>query len=244
MMMGNGQMAMNGNPLLQQQRMQMIRQQQQQNGQGMGGIGQQMNPQQAFHMAQQAQAARIMAQQQQQQQQGGGMPMGNSAAQIQQQYAAQMAAMGQQGMRQAAMNQNFGNNGQPMSQQQQLQLQMQQQFRMQQAQQQAQAQAQAQVHGMQQQPQQHQQQGMNPILAQQIRQQASIFYRERLPAFQQAHPGGASVDADRALRAQCQADAQSTVLRIRRAQMAQQQQMMAQGGGMQQNMGMANGMQM
>jgi len=244
MMMGNGQMAMNNNPLAQQQRMAMIRQQQQQNGQGMGGIGQQMSPQQAFHMAQQAQAARIIAQQQQQQQQGGGMQMGNNTQQIQQQYAAQMAAMGQQGMQQAAMNRNFGSNGQPMTQQQQLQLQMQQQYRMQQAQQQAQAQAQAQVHGMQQQTQQHPQQGMNPIIASQIRQQASIFYRERLPAFQLAHPNGPTVEADRALRAQCQADAQATVLRIRRAQMAQQQQMMAQGGGMQQNMSMANGLSM
>jgi hypothetical protein len=69
--------------------------------------------------------------------------------------------------------------------------------------------------------QQHPQQSMNPNLAQQIRQQAFIFYREWLPALQDKHFGRPPIDADHALRAQCQANAQATVLRIRRAQMAQ-----------------------
>jgi hypothetical protein len=68
---------------------------------------------------------------------------------------------------------------------------------------------------------------MNPTIAQQTRHQASIFYRERLPALQEKCFGTVSINADRKLRAQCQADAQQTVLRIRRAQMAQQQQMLA-----------------
>jgi len=70
--------------------------------------------------------------------------------------------------------------------------------------------------------QQHPPEVINPIIASQIRHQASIFYRERLPALQSAHPSGLSVEADRALRAQCLADAQTTVLRLRRALMAQQ----------------------
>jgi transcription factor SPT20 len=237
MMMANGHIQTNNPNLMRQQQVQaMLRQ----NAAGMGGMvnGQQVSPQ----AMQYAQAQARMIQQHQQNQQQGGMQIGgnnNPHAQ----YAAQMAAMGQQGMHQPSMNQNFRNNGQPMNAQQ-IQIQQQMQFRMQQAQ--AQSQAQAQIQGLQQQPQQQhpqQQGGMNPIIVQQIRQQAGLFYRERMHAFQAQHPGGITPDQDRGLRAQCQADAHATVLRARREQVARQT-MAQQGVAMQQNMNMQNNMPM
>ncbi|TVY21793.1 SAGA complex subunit spt20 [Lachnellula arida] len=241
MMMANGQMQMNNpNHIMRQQQMQaMLRQ----NAANIGmPNGSQVSPQ-AMHYAQ-AQA-RMIQQHQQNQQQQGGMQMGGNNNPHLAQYAAQMAAMGQQGMHQAGMG-NLRSNGQPLNAQQ-MQIQQQIHYRMQQAQVQAQAQAQAQIQGMQQQPQQqHPQQsgGLNPIIAAQIRQQAGLFYRERMAAFQAQHPGGVTPDQDRNFRAQCQADAQAAVLRLRREQVARQAMMAQQGAAMQQNMNMQNNMPM
>lgn len=239
MMMANGHLQMNPQ---QQQILQAQQQQQQQQRMAAAMLrqnaanGGMINGQQGNPMQQYAAQARMIQEQQRQQQ--GGMQNPQLA-----QYAAQMAAMGQQGMQQAGVNPNM-RNGQPMNAQQ-MQMQQQLQLRMQHAAQaQAAQQAQAQAQGMQPQ-QQHPQQGnqLNPVIMAQIRQQAGIFYRERMPGFQAQYGGGnVPPEQDHQFRAKCHADAQNVVIRARRAQAAQvaaqQQAMMAQSAAMQQNMNM------